>query len=290
MPARADAHLHLFEQGYVADRLTSEFDVYRSLRSQYGVGNALVVGYEGQPRFAGNNAYLEGLAAEHRWIRPLAHLPQERPPAPGLLRGLLERGFVGWSCYLPDTGPTLTDWADDAIVELATTPGILSLNAGPVALSRVERVLDRLVDHPVMLSHLGLPATAGTGLAAATAPVVALARRPNVRVKLSGLYAIDSTFPHRGAEPVVETILQAYGAERVLWGSDFSPALGVVTQPQMMTLPPWLADRLTDHEIRGVLGANLDRILGSSDPPSSPKARDHTLQPSTHSVLTKGRP
>ena len=60
-------------------------------------------------------------------------------------------------------------------------------------------------------------------------PVVDLARADNVFVKLSGLYAIDPKFPHAGAQPEGEMLLEAFGASRVVWGSDSSPALEHLT-------------------------------------------------------------
>ena len=66
-------------------------------------------------------------------------------------------------------------------------------------------------------------------------PLLALAARSNVHVKFSGLYAVsvpDHDFPHDAAKPFVDVALEAFGPSRLLWGSDFPPALDFVSFPQ----------------------------------------------------------
>jgi predicted TIM-barrel fold metal-dependent hydrolase len=52
--------------------------------------------------------------------------------------------------------------------------------------------------------------------------ILDLARYPNVHVKVSGEYAFSKEpYPYRDARPMVEQIYGAYGAERMMWCSDF---------------------------------------------------------------------
>lgn len=58
-------------------------------------------------------------------------------------------------------------------------------------------------------------------------------------MKLSGFYALAAPshdFPHTQAWGYVETLLEAFGVERLLWGSDFSPALSHLSFPQVNCL------------------------------------------------------
>src|SRR5690349_6968046 len=98
---RADAHIHLFEQGYrgsftgrpgvtVDERL-----LYESLAKDHSVTAALVVAYEGLPWAAGNNAYVAKLAAAHDWIRPAAFIDPLKPPSVDVLEHFREARFIG---------------------------------------------------------------------------------------------------------------------------------------------------------------------------------------------------
>ncbi len=263
MTPRTDAHIHLFDPGYLPDQIISEVDAYEQLRARHDIRAALVVGYEAEERFARNNAHILRLSAERRWIRPLAYVAASVPPIPGVLTQLLDRGFVGWATYLPESGPSLGEWPDAVVEELAFASGLLSINGTPAALARAEGVLGRLTTRPILISHLGCPAhaVASHGLAG-LAPVLNLAQRPNILIKLSGLYAIDPVYPHVGAEDVVSAVVSAAGADRVVWGSDFTPALTCLSDEQLMVLPPWLASAFTVVELEQVLHETLDRLLG----------------------------
>ncbi|MDX3006278.1 hypothetical protein PWY87_31670 [Kribbella solani] len=57
----------------------------------------------------------------------------------------------------------------------------------------------------------------------------------------------------------MDWLLAAAGADRLLWGSDFSPALGHLTYEQTIALPPLRALPIADRT--GIYGANLRRLL-----------------------------
>ena len=66
-----------------------------------------------------------------------------------------------------------------------------------------------------------------------------LAQYPGPRVKLSGFYAATDPgydYPHRAAWPYVEALAAAFGIERLLWCSDFSPSLQWLSFPQTFEL------------------------------------------------------
>ncbi|WP_431916058.1 amidohydrolase family protein [Micromonospora wenchangensis] len=270
---RADAHLHLFADGYPGRYGRSpaggdELAVYRTLRHEHGIARALVVGYEGGPEFTGNNRHLARLAAEHDWIAPLAYVPVTGVDPAGLDR-IRSAGFTGLAAYLPDpaAADTFADWLTRTATVLADTATLLSLNAPPEAAGRLGRALAALDGCPVLFSHLGLPgrypAVPDPQVAAdRLAPLTDLARLPHVGVKVSGLYAVGDPaegYPHPAARPFVETLLHHFGAQRLYWGSDFAPSLDHVSFAQ--TLHPVGLDGLSAAEAADVYGGNLLRAL-----------------------------
>lgn len=272
---RADSHLHLFEHGFRLEQPDvspipagqhTELAAYEIARERNGIGIGLVVGYEGQPRFAGNNAYILDLATRQEWIKPLAYLDVVRPPSADSIRRLLSEGFAGFSLYLDPTAPGLLDWDTEQLHAIGQPGVILSVNAGQQALQRSLAGLATLEQPTVILSHLGSPGPTLSGASSALTatelqPLLQLAAQPNVTVKLSGLYDIDPVFPHEGAASVVRAVLKAFGTDRLVWGSDFSPVLDFVSPDQLFALPQWVENMLTPAERDAVLGGTLQRLV-----------------------------
>ncbi|GGM17957.1 amidohydrolase family protein [Micromonospora yangpuensis] len=271
---RADAHLHLFADGYPGRYGRSpaggpEVALYEDLRREHRIGRALVVGYEGEPRFAGNNDYLAGLARTHDWIAPVGYVPADAPPTDDTLRRWWSAGFVGVAGYLADAARAerFADWLTAAAPALTRAGAVVSLNATPAATARMGPALAALDGCPVLFSHLGLPGSRPTPPAArdaaeALAPLRALARLPHVGVKISGLYAVSEpshAWPHPAARPFVDVLLDSFGTRRLYWGSDFPPSLDHVSFAQ--TLDPVGLDDLSPTERADILGANLHRAL-----------------------------
>ncbi|MEU4773617.1 amidohydrolase family protein [Micromonospora sp. NPDC023644] len=271
---RADAHLHLFADGYPGRYGHSpsggdELAVYQGLRRAYGIERALVVGYEGEPRFAGNNDHLARLAAAHDWIAAVAFVPPGGPAGAGGTGKWLASGFVGAAAYLPDdaAADAFTAWATREAPALNRVRAVVSLNATPTATTRLGPALAALDGCTVLFSHLGLPGeraevpTRETAQAA-LAPLAGLARLPHVGVKISGLYAVSRpahAFPHHAARPFVDLLLDRFGPQRLYWGSDFSPSLDHVSFAQ--AADPIGLDGLSAEDRDAVLGGNLLRAL-----------------------------
>ena len=115
----ADAHTHLFHSGYSGryGRPSSggdDVDIYQSLMREHRIGLALLVGYEGDSRYRGNNAYLANLAGDHKWIAPLAYTPVAKPKVPGT-------PFLGVAVYIPSVADAVafSSWPEHVIAELA---------------------------------------------------------------------------------------------------------------------------------------------------------------------------
>lgn len=265
--SRFDAHIHLFERGFSGERPPgAELDDYLAARERYDIGDALVVGYEGEARFAGNNVDILRLAGEYEWIVPLTFLDAARA-TPAAVGRAVDAGAAGFSMYLG---------ADRSLVELVPLEvwraideagALLSLNAGPGALSAFAEIVGELRATTVLISHLGLPGPAVTRAdqpsgPASDDPLTRLAAHRNILVKASGFYAIDPVYPHIAAARHVEAVLRAFGADRLVWGSDFSPGLDVVSESDLFSLPGWATELFTDAQLSDVLGGTLRRVTG----------------------------
>jgi L-fuconolactonase len=98
-------------------------------------------------------------------------------------------------------------------------------------LGEVASMARRFPELQVVVDHLGLlPLTPGRNGAAALADLpdlLKLAACPNVAVKLSGLPALSSgRYPFDDLRPLVHQVLEGFGSDRVMWGSDWTQMTG----------------------------------------------------------------
>lgn len=220
-----DAHIHLFEHGHRRDRPAgAELTDYTHWRSVHGISHALVVGFEGDPALAGNNLHLARIAEDHDWILPLRYVH----PAQGLAPAdeLAGASWRGISLYLldPESQAAWSSWTGQ---DWSTVPAdsLVSINTTQDGLAAVADVAER-IEHTVLISHLATPPAPRTDVTTALAAVTALATNPRIHVKLSGHWAM--TLAGWSTEQLAEStqvLVEAFGPERVHWGSDFSPCL-----------------------------------------------------------------
>ncbi len=267
----ADAHIHFFRNGYPDSQgqpvlgARRDIDVYEDYRATHGIGDALIVGYEGNGVDPSNNAYIRELAADRPWMHTVAYVPCSIDAALGI-PSLLAAGHVGVTFYVATTADAAEVCRFPAVVweALNTHKAIISLNAPPAATKALTPAIHAAgAETTFMFSHVGLPgphdhAPGDAAARARLAPLLALAALPNVNVKISALYAI-SGYPHDPAQPFVAAVLNHFGAERCVWASDFSPALEFVTFPQ--TLDIAALETLSAEDREAVMGGNLTRLL-----------------------------
>lgn len=83
-------------------------------------------------------------------------------------------------------------------------------------------LVDHCPDVRFVLDHCGVPDVAARALSPWTEQVRELARRPNVTGKISGVvaYGDGASWTLDDIRPFVERTVEAFGWERVVWGSD----------------------------------------------------------------------
>jgi L-fuconolactonase len=114
--------------------------------------------------------------------------------------------------------------------------------------------LQLLVDHCAFEGRLGPSA-----LRQATDDLIRLSEMPNVAVKASALPAfVDEPFPFPALHGAVSAIVAAFGAERVLWGSDMTRL--PCTYREAATFIATI-DGLSASELEWVMGRAVERWL-----------------------------
>jgi L-fuconolactonase len=112
----------------------------------------------------------------------------------------------------------------------------------------------------LVLDHAGKPAIDGGELAPWAAAVRELAARPNTVCKLSGLVTQAPPGARAAAfAPVADVVLGAFGAERVMFGSDWPVCLLASDYDGVMTLARSLVAGLSEAERAAVFGGSAAR-------------------------------
>ena len=144
--------------------------------------------------------------------------------------------------------------------EEAGAPVMLLLPQARMAV--VDDLARRFPRLRIILDHLGVPSTVPLAQRFSDiGQLLALARHDNVAVKATALPSLAADpYPHRSMHGPLRQVVQAFGAERVFWGTDFSRlpygyrhAITMFTEEM-----PWLSAR----ELELVLGRGLEHWLG----------------------------
>jgi L-fuconolactonase len=234
-------------------------DELATLTADAGVDAAVLVQAFGA--YSYDNAYVIAAAAERadRFVS-VAIVDAEDPGSPRLLRALAdEPAFTGVRLFSigPMDRPQPT-WLDDPqTFGVWETCGELGLRVVvaclPEHLGRLGSVLEHFPEQRVVLDHCGF-----VDLVADAADLYALAALPNLHCKLTShvLEAADAT---RKADAVVEGLVAEFGADRIVWGSDF-PQTHDRPYRELVDLARRACENLSDADRDLVLGGTAKSL------------------------------
>lgn len=272
---RVDAHHHLWRlaRGDYGWLTPATGALYRDFEPEMlrphllagGVGATLLV--QAAPTEA-ETEFLLALARAHPWIAGVVGWADlSAPDAAERVEGLSRRsGLVGLR-------PMLQDLEDRAwILRPAVAPGLEAMaRCGLVfdALVRDDqlgvaaRLAERHPDLTIVLDHAGKPTFQPAGLRAWEAGIRALAAASNVSVKLSGLL----TEAPAGADvsvlrPILLVLLDAFGADRIVWGSDWPMLTLASDYGAWLDMTESLLEPLGGTQRTAIMGGNAVRLYG----------------------------
>jgi L-fuconolactonase len=92
--------------------------------------------------------------------------------------------------------------------------------------------------------------------------LLALAAYPNVRVKVSGACTLSRTgYPYEDIWEPVLRILDAFGLDRCMWGTDWTRTSGVLSYEQGVR-PFTETTRLSEGDKAKLMGGTVERVYG----------------------------
>ena len=121
-------------------------------------------------------------------------------------------------------GPALLSdsWGLANLRQIASLGMSFDLQLTPPHMLAAARLLGQVPELPIALCHAGSPWRRDSdGAAEWRAGLEELAQLPSLVCKLSGLGMFDHDWTAESLLPIVTTVLEVFGPERVMWGSNF---------------------------------------------------------------------
>lgn len=142
---------------------------------------------------------------------------QDWPSIPGLLGGRL-------TFHRPPARQWLTDGTADWVWDEAEKVGLPLMVYAPYLTDEIAQVAGSHPGLKIVIDHLNLSTEVkANDLEPLLRPVFALSDFANVAVKVSSLPSyVDEAYPFPSLHRPVRQVIDAFGADRALWGSDLS--------------------------------------------------------------------
>ncbi|MGE4248727.1 MAG: amidohydrolase [Parvibaculaceae bacterium] len=236
-----------------AERLIADLD-------QAGIDGAIAV----QPRAYGyDHAYLADVLARHAGrIAGICLVDPHERDAAAALSGLARRGFRGVRLIaLADTPDRLAAPHTGAVLTQAAVLGIsVSFLVDPPRLAALGGLAAQHPDTTLVVDHLGL--CGATTPAPAIADLLALASCANVHLRVSAFTELSAEgFPFPDLQPLIRDAYRAFGAKRLLWGTDYPHALAHGTYRQSLDAMRRHMDFIAPGDLPAILGGNAARMF-----------------------------
>lgn len=277
---RIDAHVHFWR--FDAEQYPWIGEAQAVLRRDYlpedwravaePLGFEGLVAVQARPTLAETEWLLE-LADAHRCIRGVVGWVDLRGPALDDQLDVLchDTRLVGVRHLLSDE-PELRFVEDDLLMRGIARLGhhdlALDLLMGPEQLPAVTEMAAHFPRQRFVINHIAKPNVAAGEMEPWATDLRRLAEHPGVFCKLSGLTArVDpQSWSAEQLQPWLNVVLDAFGHDRLLIGSDWPVCLTVASYERTMAITMAWMHRLPDDAQRGILGANCARAYALRSP------------------------
>ena len=273
---RSDAHHHVWQlargdYGWLTPALAPihrdfAIDDLAPLLATRGIGATVLV--QAAPTVAETRWLLDVARASGGLVRAVVGWADLA--APGAIATL---GTLAADPLLKGIRPMLQDLPDPGWIErpdvqpaLAALPGLgLRFDAlvTPRELASLRRMLARHPGLAVVVDHCAKPAIALGAWQPWADDLAAIARESSACCKLSGLVTeAGSRWTVDTLRPYVDHVVNAFGSDRVIWGSDW-PVVNLASgYTRWAEATDALLAGLSDEERAGILGGNALRFYG----------------------------
>jgi L-fuconolactonase len=270
-----DVQVHAYERNHPGRPWVGHLEGPASATGEEMVAAMDAVGVDGAILVSSFNLYrydpsyaLEVYAAHPERFRVVKPLDVNDPGVPDVVADWKgTKGAVGVRVMLRDGGTT--DAADPGTNRAFAAAGRHGLPVNFLCWGKLDlgtALVARNPDTVVVIDHLGLlqpfKPPAPTEPWADLSKVLALANLPNARIKISGACTLShEPFPYRDIWDPVMRIIDAFGLDRCMWGTDWTRATGLLTFAQGVEAFR-LTDRLSEGDRAKLMGGTVQKVYG----------------------------
>ena len=243
-----DGHVHVGLTKYVpAEVLLAQMEVAgidKALLVQYGGCHDNVYLRQCMDRFPGRFASLGGVDYTADDV------------ADRIRREVSENNLAG--LRIPAATRSEAVW--EAVGELGIMASLSGGIAGMID-PQMEEYIKRFPGARFRIEHMGwFPDVSRAPDYAEYERLLSYSAYPNVVFMVSGFYAFGEAYPYSEAVPFIERVLDAYGPERMIWGSDFPPVAGKETVSMTLEMVrTWGC--FSESDLEWVLGKSAMAVL-----------------------------
>lgn len=282
-PMQADCHAHVIDParfpyvpgpGYMPkSHETGDAQAYLATLTANGFTHGLIV----QPSCYAfdNGALVDAIAAGAGRLKGIAVVPPDVGDPE--LHNLSRRGVVGARVNLGNFDPGFFERPESErfLARMAAHGWFVQVYGDGAAWRRIVGKLARCGAR-VIVDHFGHPDTRLGLDQDGFGDVLALGRGGTAVVKLSSVFRVSrQPFPHRDVDSFVAAVLDAFGPDRVVWGSDW-PFLNtphtVRYAQQLSCLARWVPDERARRRILSDNPAALFGFAAAAERPAPERA------------------
>ncbi len=183
------------------------------------------------------------------------------------IQKLVARGVSGFR--LMPRLRTDIDWFNPRLWEAADSMGlVMTLLVSPDQAVAAAETIERSPHVQVVIDHLARPDQEVTPGQPLFRQLLAMARYPNLYLKVSALSAISrQPAPYLDAQQWLQQALAAYGAERLMWGSDSAMSRERCSLSAELAVARQALAEATPGERAWVLGGTAARLWNFASTP-----------------------
>jgi len=207
-----------------------------------------------------NALAVEAVRAHPSRFAILGNFPLDKPESRALIQGWKSRpGMLGlrFALLQPHQQTWLTDGTMEWLWPAAERAGIPIALIGANSVQLVGGIAERHPGLKLIIDHFGRPDAAWTSLPA----VIAAAKHRNIALKATGAPSYSAEpYPYRDIHEHIRKLYDAFGPERMFWGTDITRMPVPWKQCVMMFTEelPWLSAK--DREL--IMGRALCQWIG----------------------------
>jgi predicted TIM-barrel fold metal-dependent hydrolase len=143
---------------------------------------------------------------------------------------------------------------------------VINILASPPHLGSIAALAERFPDIDIIVDHMAHPDPSGGLESPAFQALLALARYPRVAVKPTGYYYYSQQrYPYADCHTLFRGLYDAFGAGRLIWGSDFPHVLLTTGYRRSLLMQERVYTFLSEAERAQIMGGNASALYWPAD-------------------------